>query len=76
MADARRRVVRQRRRRLAAQRGHDPGEDHDHAVAAGVDHARLAQHRQQLGPAAHRRLARDDRLLEDVGQDALLLVAL
>ena len=76
MADARRRVVSQRGRRLAAQRGHDAGEDDDHAVAAGVDDARLAQHRQQLGPAAHRRLAGDDRLLEDVGQHALLLVAL
>ena len=76
VADPRGRVVGERRRRLAAQGGHDAGEDDDDAVAAGVDDARLAQDRQQLGPAAHRRLAGDDRLLEDVGQHALLLVAL
>ncbi len=76
VGDARGRVVRQRGRRLAAQRRDHPGEDDDHAVTAGVDHARLAQDRQQLGPAAQRRLAGRDRPFEHVGQYAVLLGAL
>ena len=42
----------ERRRLAAAQRRDDAGEDHRHAVAAGVDDAGLAQDRQQLGTAA------------------------
>ena len=46
-----RRVVGELGRLGAAQRGDHAGEDHGQAVAAGVDDARLAQHRQQLGAA-------------------------
>ncbi len=51
-----------------------PGEDDRHAVAAGVDHAGLAQRGQQLGAAAHGRLAGGDRALEDVGDRRVLLL--
>ena len=47
----------ERRRLVAAQRADDPGEEHGERVAAGVDDARLAQHRQQVGPAHDRVLA-------------------
>ena len=73
---ARRGVVLDRRWLVAAQRGHDARE-HDHeAVAAGVDHARVAQHRQQVGAALDRLLPRVDRLLEQVGQQRVLLLGL
>jgi hypothetical protein len=57
MGDARRGVVGQRRGVGAAQRGDHAGEHHGQAVAAGVDHAGLAQHRQQLWSAGDRQLA-------------------
>ena len=70
VGDARRRVVLDRRRRVAAQRRHDARE-HDHEpVAAGVDHARLAQHRQQVGAALDRLLAGVDRALEQLRRAA------
>ena len=43
-------------------------------VAAGVHHAGLAQHRQQLGPALDRLLAGVERALEQLGQQRVLLV--
>ena len=74
MGDARRLEVLERPQRLAAQRRHDARE-HDHeAVAAGVHHARLAQHRQQLGPALDRLLAGVDRALQQQRQQRVLLV--
>ena len=70
--DARRRVVLQRRRVGAAQRGDHAGEDDRQAVAAGVDHAGLAQDRQQLRAALDRRLAGVERVLEHVGEHLVL----
>ena len=74
VGDARRRVVLDRRRRVAAQRRHDAGEHHDEPVAAGVDHARLAQDRQQVGAALDRLLALVEGALEQLGQHRVLLV--
>ena len=74
VGDARRRVVLDRRRRVAAQR-RDDAREHDHEpVAAGVDHARVAQDRQQVGAALDRLLPRVDRALEQLGQQRVLLV--
>ena len=73
MGDARRLEVLERPQRLAAQRGHHARE-HDHeAVAAGVHHAGLAQHRQQLGAALDRLLAGVDRALQQQRQHRVLL---
>ena len=74
MGDARRSVVLERRRGRAAQGRDDPGEDDRQPVAAGVDDARLPQHRQQVGPALHGRLAGVERALEQPGQQRVLLV--
>jgi hypothetical protein len=72
--DARRGVVLQLGRLGAAQGGDDAREDDRHAVAAGVDHARLAEDRQQIGAALDRGLAGDDRALERVGDQAVLVL--
>ncbi len=72
MADPRRGVVLEGGGRVAAQRRDDAREDHDHAVAAGVDDARLAQRGQQVRAAAQRRLARGDGPLQHVGDEAVL----
>ena len=74
VGDARRRVVLERRRLVAAQRGDDAGEDHDQRVAAGVDDAGLAQHREQIGRAHHRGLARRDGALEHAGDRVVLVL--
>ena len=70
---ARRVVVGDLRRRVAAQRRDAPREQHDDAVAAGVDDAGLAQRRKQVGAAAHGLLAGDDRALQDVSDAPVLL---
>ena len=70
--DARRRVVVELRRLGAAQRGDDAGEDHGQAEAAGIDDARLAQDRQQLGTAPDRLLAGVERALEHLGDQLVL----
>ena len=67
-------VVLERGRLGAAQGGDDAGEDDRDPVAAGVDHAGLAQDRQQLGAALDRVLPGVERRLEDVGEHAVLLV--
>ena len=72
--DARRRVVGELRRGGAAQRGDHAGEHHRQAVAAGVDDARLAQDRQQLGPARHRQLAGAQGRLQHLRDHLVLLV--
>ncbi len=69
---ARRRVMLERRRVGAAQRGDDAREDHGQAVAAGVHDARLAQDRQQLRAALDRGLAGVQRVLEHVGEHLVL----
>ena len=73
MRDAGRRVVVELGRLGAAQRRDDAGEDDRQPVAAGVDDARLAQDRQQVGAALDRLLARVERALEHLG-DQLVLV--
>ena len=60
------------RRVGAAQRGDHARDDDRQRVAAGVDDAALAQHRQQLGAAPHGRLAGVERALEDVGDERVL----
>ena len=70
--DARRRVVVELGRLGAAQRGDHAGEDDGEAVAAGVDDARLAQHRQQVGAALDRLLAGLERALEHLGDQRVL----
>ena len=72
LGDPRRRVVLQRRRLVAAQRRDHAREDDREAVAAGVDHAGVAQDRQQLGAALDRRLAGVERVLEHVGEHLVL----
>ena len=72
LRDARRRVVLQRRRLVAAQRRDHAREDHRQAVAAGVHDARVAQDRQQLRAALDRRLAGVERVLEHVGEHLVL----
>ena len=74
MGDARRGVVLERRRRRAAQGGDHAGEHHRQPVAAGVDDAGLAQHRQQVGAALDRLLAGVERALEQLGQQRVLHV--
>ena len=76
VGDARRRVVVERRRLLAAQRRDHAGEDDRQPVAAGVDHARLAQRREQLGAALDRVLAGLDRAFERRGDRRVLLARL
>ena len=56
----------------AAQRRDDAGEDDGQAEAAGVDHARLAQDRQQLGAAPHGDLAGVERPLEHLRDQGVL----
>ena len=70
--DAGRRVVVELRRLGAAQRGDDAGEDHGEAEAAGVDHAGLAQDREQVGTAPDRLLAGVERALEHLGDQRVL----
>ena len=72
MGDARGRVMLERRRIGAAQRGDHAREDDRQAVAAGVHDARLAQDRQQVRAALDRRLARVQRVLEHVGEHLVL----
>ena len=64
VGDARGGVVLERRRLGAAQRADDPRQQHGQRVAAGVDDAGLAQHRQQVGPALDRLLAGVERALD------------
>ena len=73
MGDARRLLMRERRRLGSPERTDDSGQDHGQAVASRVDHARLAQHRQQVGPAIDRLLADLERPLDDLGDDRVLL---
>ena len=49
-------------RGVAAQRGQAAGDDHRQPVGAGVDHARLAQDRELLGPALDGLLGRLERV--------------
>ena len=72
MGHPRRRVVVELGRLGAAQRGDDAGEDHGEAEAAGVHDARLAQDRQQVGPAPDRLLAGVERALEHLGDQRVL----
>ena len=72
VGDAGGRVVLQRRRIGPAQRRDDAREDDRQAVAAGVDDARLAQDRQQLGAALDGVLAGVQRVLEHVGEHLVL----
>ena len=72
MRHPRRRVVVELGRLGAAQGGDHAGEDHGEAEAAGVDDAGLAQHRQQVGAAPHRLLARVERALEHLGDQQVL----
>ena len=76
MGDARRGVVLERRRGRAAQGRDDPGEDDRQPVAAGVDDARIPQHRQQVGPALHGVLAGVERALEQLREQRVLLFGL
>ena len=71
-----RRVMVELGRLGAAQRGDDAGEDHGQAEAAGVDDARLAQHRQQVGAAPDGLLAGVERALEHLGDQQVLAVDL
>jgi hypothetical protein len=74
-AAPRRLVVRDLRQLVvAAEGGHDPGQDQDQAVPAGVDDAGFAQHLELLGRARHRPLAILDRPFQDLGQDRVLLL--
>ena len=59
---------------LPAQRGEAAGDDHGEAVGARVDDARLAQHRELLGPALDRLLAGLERVLEHLGEQLVLLL--
>ncbi len=68
VGDARRRVMVELRRLVAAQGGDDAGEDDRQPVAARVDDAGLAQRGQQLGTALDRVLAGRDRALERLGR--------
>ena len=72
MRDPGRRVVGELRRLGAAQRRDHSREHHGQPVAAGVDDARLAQDRQQLGAAGDRQLARAERRLEHLGDHRVL----
>ena len=72
MRDPRGLVVVELRRLGAAQGGDDAGEDHGEAEAAGVDHAGLAQHGQQVRAAAHGALPRVERALEHLGEQRVL----
>jgi hypothetical protein len=58
---------------VAAQAGHDAGEDHDEPMSAGVDHAGLPEHLQLLGGPRHRRLAVADRALQQGREQRILL---
>ena len=60
---------------LAAQARDQAGDQQRHPVAAGVDDAVLAQHRQQIRAALHRCLGRLERLLEHFGEHAILLLS-
>ncbi len=70
---ARRRVMLERRGLVAAQGGHDPGEDHDQRVTAGIDDAGVAQHGEQIGRAHHRGLAGGHGPFEHAGDRVVLL---
>ena len=59
---------------LSAQGGHAAGEDHGEPVGAGIDHSRLAQHRQLLGTALDRLLGGLQRILEHLGEQLVLLL--
>ena len=59
---------------VAAQAGDHARDQQRHAVAAGVHHAVLAQHGQQLGTALDRCLGRLERLLEHLGEHLVLLL--
>ena len=68
----RRALVGDRRRRGPAQRRDHPGHEDRQRVAAGVDDARLGEHRQQLRPAVDRLLTGHERALEHVGDQRVL----
>jgi hypothetical protein len=65
-------VVLELRRLGPPQRRDDAGQQHGQPVAAGVDHAGLAQDRQQVGPALDRLLAGVERALEHLGDQRIL----
>ncbi len=71
--DARRRVVSELRRFAASKRADDPREQDGDRVAAGVDDAGLAQHREQVGTALDRLLAGVERALDHVRDHLVLL---
>ncbi len=72
MADARGRVVIELRRVVAAQRRNDAREDDRQPVTARVDHAGIAQRRQQLGATLDRLLPRRHRALQRSGDRRVL----
>jgi hypothetical protein len=71
----RRRVVRHLRRCLdvSAKTRHHAGEDHHEAVRAGIDDTGLAEHLELLGGASHGLLAVADGVLEQLGEQRVLL---
>ncbi len=72
MGDPRGLVVVELRRLRAAQGGDDAGEDDRQPEAARVDDAGLAQHGQQVRPAADGALPRVERALEHLGEQRVL----
>ena len=72
MADARGRVVIELRRIVAAQRRNDAREDDRQPVTACVDHAGIAQRRQQLGTTLDRLLPCPHRALQRGGDRRVL----
>ena len=74
MGHARRDLMLERRRSGSAQSPDDPGEQDGQSIAAGVDDARLAQHRKQVRAALDRLLAGVERALDHLGDHGVLLV--
>ena len=58
---------------LAPQSSHHAGHDHGEPVRPGVDHPRLLEHRELVGPALHRLVARVECSLEHLRDQLVLL---
>ena len=59
---------------VVAQARHDPGQDHDEAVGAGVHNSRLSENIQLTGGPLHGALPGARGHLEDLGKELILLV--
>ncbi len=74
VGDPRSRVVLQRRRLASAQRSDDSGEQDRERVPAGVDHAGVTKHRQQIRSAPDRILTGVERAFDHLGDNRVLLL--